>query len=90
MCIHCGCSDDATPTVTDLQSGQTAAAQVVHVHEHAIAPPEAILELEEEPAGCGRQPAVQIEVKQQVASGRSAETEEGRVPLDPPSTSNCG
>jgi hydrogenase nickel incorporation protein HypB len=34
MCTHCGCSDDATPTVTDLQSGQTAPAPVVHVHEH--------------------------------------------------------
>jgi len=34
MCTHCGCSDDATPTVTDLQSGQITAAPVVHVHEH--------------------------------------------------------
>jgi hydrogenase nickel incorporation protein HypB len=35
MCTHCGCSADATPTVTDLQSGQTAPAPVVHVHDHA-------------------------------------------------------
>ena len=35
MCTHCGCSDDATPTVTDLQSGQTVPVAVVPPHDHA-------------------------------------------------------
>ena len=35
MCTHCGCSDDATPVVTDLQTGETATVPIVPVHAHA-------------------------------------------------------
>lgn len=35
MCTHCGCSDDATPVVTDLQTGETATVPMVPVHVHA-------------------------------------------------------
>jgi hydrogenase nickel incorporation protein HypB len=34
MCKHCGCSDDATPTVTDLQSGQTVSVTAGSAHDH--------------------------------------------------------
>src|SRR5947207_15792564 len=37
MCMHCGCSDDATSTVTDLHSGQTVPVASVPPHDHAHA-----------------------------------------------------
>ena len=34
MCLTCGCSDNASPMLTDLQTGQTLSLQAVHEHDH--------------------------------------------------------
>lgn len=35
MCLTCGCSDNASPVLTDLQTGQTLSLQAAHDHDHS-------------------------------------------------------
>ena len=58
--------------------------QVIDVQEDPLRSPEAVLEFEKQSSRRGRERTIEFEVEQQIATGRPAEAEEGRVPLDPP------